>query len=362
MNDYFKKNRSNGNNNWGKGDKNPFEPPEFFKNMDKKTSIIYSIIAIIVVLVLIKPYVMIKSGEVGIKVTAGKFEPMPLNAGIHFYIPGVQQIIIVDTKVRVINYKNLKEVNRLFDEGIRNLSSINVLDKRGLTVGVDLTVQYKLKPVGAPQTIATWGLTWEDKIINPVVRDVVRNVIGSFTAEELPINRNKIATMIDRDIRLKIDKLENKPVTLSSVQLREIVLPPKIKEQIEKVQIARQEAERAKYEVERSKQEAAKHAALAKGKADAQRIEAQGQADAVRIKAEEQAKANIMISKSLTQQLLTLRQIEVQGKFNEALKTNKDARIFLTPGGAVPNIWVDTKTLPSSSIKKIKKSEIANKK
>ena len=28
---------------------------------------------------------------------------------------------------------------------------------------------------------------------------------------------------------------------------------------------------------------------------------------------------------------------------NEALKENKDATIFITPGGAVPNIWVDTK-------------------
>jgi len=33
----------------------------------------------------------------------------------------------------------------------------------------------------------------------------------------------------------------------------------------------------------------------------------------------------------------------VQGKFNEALKVNRDAQIFLTPGGAVPNIWVDAK-------------------
>jgi len=38
-----------------------------------------------------------------------------------------------------------------------------------------------------------------------------------------------------------------------------------------------------------------------------------------------------------------MEQIKVQGKFNEALKVNKDAKIFLTPGGAVPNIWVDMK-------------------
>ncbi|HHD74472.1 MAG TPA: prohibitin family protein, partial [Nitratifractor sp.] len=26
-----------------------------------------------------------------------------------------------------------------------------------------------------------------------------------------------------------------------------------------------------------------------------------------------------------------------------ALKVNRDAKIFLTPGGAVPNIWLDAK-------------------
>ena len=38
-----------------------------------------------------------------------------------------------------------------------------------------------------------------------------------------------------------------------------------------------------------------------------------------------------------------MQQIEVQGKFNEALRENKDAKIFLTPGGSTPNIWVDSK-------------------
>ena len=41
-----------------------------------------------------------------------------------------------------------------------------------------------------------------------------------------------------------------------------------------------------------------------------------------------------------------MQQIEVQGKFNEALRENKDAKIFLTPGGSTPNIWVDTKDKP----------------
>lgn len=127
------------------------------------------------------------------------------------------------------------------------------------------------------------------------------------------------------------------------MQLREIILPDKIKDQIERVQIAKQEAERTKYEVERANQEALKKAALAEGTAKAIIIEAQGRADAVKVEADAEAYANKEIAKSLDSNILSLKQIQTQAKFNEALKENKDAKIFLTPGGAVPNIWVDTK-------------------
>merc|ERR1711879_867354 len=183
-------------------------------------------------------------------------------------------------------------------------------DARGLPVSIELTVQYRLTADGAPLTIATWGPAWEDKIVNPVVRNIVRNVVGGFNAEELPTKRNEIATMIENGIRGQIEALEGRPVSVESVQLREIVLPEKIKDQIERVQIANQESERVRYEVLRAKAQAA---------------------------------ANKEIAKSLTGELLEMQQIQVQGKFNDALRENKDAKIFLTPGGSTPNIWVDTK-------------------
>lgn len=334
-----------GNGGGGGSYQPPLKTPEFFKNFSgKKGGVLYAVIIIVVLLFMTKPFIIINSGEVGIKVTAGKFDTNPLSPGIHFFLPVIQKVIIVDTKVRVINFSSTEDMGvNTSRDGIFANEAITVLDERGLPVSIELTIQYLLKPLSAPQTIATWGLSWEQKIINPVVRDVVRSVVGSFPAEELPTRRNEIASLVESEVRRKVDSLDTQPVNISSVQLREIVLPLKIKEQIERVQVARQETERTRYEVERAKQEAEKRAAEARGVAEAKRINAQGIADANIIEADAQAKANRLVAESLTSTLLSLRQIEVQGKFNEALRVNKDAKIFLTPGGSVPNIWVDTK-------------------
>jgi len=338
-NDYFKKNSNNSNNSGGGN----FTPPEVPNFLNKP---IVWIIGILIILgIFAKPFVVINQGEVGILSTTGKFDDKPLGAGMHFYIPILQKVYIVDTRVHIINYKRNAEVGSMNDESgsIKLYPAINVLDSRGLPVTIELTVGYRLNPATAAQTIANYGFNWEDKIINPLVRDVVRNVIGRFPAEDLPIKRNQISTLINAEIEKQLEKLQFNPVILESIQLREIVLPQKIKDQIEAVQIAKQQAERVKYEVLTAEQEAQKRAALARGVADAKKIQAQGEADAVTIKAKADANANKLISNSLTPKLLKLKQIEVQGKFNDALKVNKNAQIFLTPGGAVPNIWIDAK-------------------
>lgn len=342
LNDYFNKQKENANGN------NSFKKPEFNlkkPNLGKFSGLLYALIVIIALLVIARPFTIIQSGQVGILATAGKFEPNPLQPGLHFFIPLLQEVLVIDTKVRIINYSSNEasgDIN-VRGSGIIQKSSVSVLDSRNLPVSIDVTVQYRLSAPNAPQTISAWGLSWENKIIDPVVRDVVRSVVGKFTAEELPSQRENIADQLNKEIRSYIENLPNKPVELLAVQLREIILPPKVKEQIERVQIAKQEAERTKYEVERANQEALKKAALAKGTAEAIKIEAKGKADAVKIAADSQAYANKEIAKSLDNNLLKLKQIETQAKFNEALRENTDAKIFLTPGGAVPNIWVDTK-------------------
>lgn len=354
MNDYFNKKKSEdsnfgkkstGENSGGGGGGNGPQMPKIDFNFGGgKAGIFYFIIAIVIILILAKPFTIIEEGERGILSTNGKYQDQALLPGLHFILPVIQKVFIVDTKVRIINYASSVEAGGgSAASGINAKPAITVLDKRGLPVSIELTVQYRLNAQFAAQTISNWGFSWEDKIINPVVRDVVRNVVGKYDAEVLPQMRDNIAADIEVGIRKSVAGLQNAPADLQSVQLREILLPPKVKEQIENVQIAKQQVQKAEQDVQRAEQEALRRAAESRGIAEKARIEAQGLADAITIDADAKSKANHLISKSLTSQLLQLEQIHVQGKFNDALKENKDAKIFLTPGGSTPNIWVDMK-------------------
>ena len=334
MNDYFNKKKSQGDNS-----NNSNIPNINFNPSGAKMIILYIALGVLILLMLAKPFVIINEGERGILSTNGKYQQQAMLPGLHFILPVIQKVYMVDTRVQVINYAS--GIERDTGSGIKNKPAINVLDRRGLPVSIELTVQYRLNAQYAAQTIANWGFSWEEKIINPVVRDVVRNVIGKYDAESLPNKRNVIATQIETGIRDSLKGLKNSPAILQSVQLREILLPKKVKDQIERVQIAKQEVQRAEQEVARAKQEALKRAAQAQGLANAMKIQALGRAQAITIESKANAQANMIIAKSLTAKLLQLKQLSVQGKFNEALKADKNAKIFLTPGGSTPNIWVN---------------------
>ena len=118
-----------------------------------KQALIVFIVTVVFFLIVAKPFEIIEEGERGILSTNGKYEQQALLPGLHFIIPVIQKVYIVDTKVRIINYADKIERTGL-GEGIGVKPSITVLDKRGLPVSIELTVQYRLNAQFAAQTVS----------------------------------------------------------------------------------------------------------------------------------------------------------------------------------------------------------------
>lgn len=292
----------------------------------------------LVVIIFVLSAITIETGYVGVKSTLGKYDNDELQPGLHVIIPIIQSVKKVDTKVHTINYKGNSDLPD--KNGVINKPSITVLDSRGLGVQIELTVQYHLIPSDAAEMLASWGKNWEDKQINPAVRGVVRDVVGKYPAEVLPEKRGEIATKIEAKIRESVSKKTEKKVAVDGVQLRDIQLPPKIKQKIEEVQIAKQEVEKvnqqiaaAKKQQEKKKIEAetAKIQKVVAAQAEAERriVAAKATAKKIKLEADAQNYANKKVAESIDPKILSWKKLEVAQTQAEALKTNPNTTIFV---------------------------------
>ncbi len=298
----------------------------------------------VVVLILLGSFYTIETGEVGVLSKFGKYDFDEKQPGLHFKIPIVEDIKKVDVRVRTINYVSQPGRKALRGkEGVLYGAPINVLDQRGLNVMVELTVQYKLRPEMAAETLAKYGRNYEVKLIHPVVRDAVRDIIAQYPAEQIPLRRTEIARKISSAIIKTITNLKDNPLEISTIQLRNIALPPRIAQKIQEVQIAKQEAEKMKalqekaereqkvklIQAETRKQEKIKAAEAENAK---KILEAEADKKARILKAEGEAKANELLSKSITQNLLEWRRLDVEEKMADAIEANPNVRLFYRMG------------------------------
>lgn len=226
---------------------------------------------------------------------------------LNIIFPFTTEIIKVDTRVKNISYKwqwwmaNNKN-------WVTYKPAITVLDQRGLPIEIELSVLYRVIPDYAAEMLAQYWKWYEDKVINPSIRETVRDVIWQYDAESLPSKRWEIAAKIKTELEKKIKKL--KFFELVDVQLRNIELPLQIQQKILQVQEAKQEAERQKFMLQKAKVEAETAKARAKWQADAKIEASKWEAESIKVKAQAQAKANIELSKSVTKELIEYKKVE----------------------------------------------------
>lgn len=195
--------------------------------------------------------------------------------------------------------------------------TMEVLSSNGLEINIDVSVWYQPTYKKLGYLHAEIGEDYVNRIIIPSIRSSVRSMIGKYTPEELYSSKRDSIEVGTFD--LLTDLLEDKYVQVNEVLIRSVVLPPKIKEAIERKLKQEQESLEYKFKLEKQEKEA-----------ERQRIEAEGK-----------AKANNIINASLTDKILKEKGIEATIQ----LSTSTNAKVVIVGNSkdGLPIILGDSK-------------------
>ena len=183
--------------------------------------------------------------------------------------------------------------------------NMDVLDKSGLSIHVDITVRYFPMPNKIGFIHEQFTKDYVNVLVIPEVRSTVRQVMGRYTAEEIySTKRAEVETAIKNETE-KILNVNN--VSATAVLIRSIALPEQIKGAIENKLQQEQEALAYQFRLDKEKSEAERK----------------------RIAAEGESRANNIINNSLTDKLLKMRGIEATLE----LSKSPNAKIIVVGSG-----------------------------
>ncbi len=246
----------------------------------KSIAIIVGIVIVVIIAFSSMLFVTLQPGEKAIifrKFGSGLDKDNVMSAGFHIVAPW-NEIYVYDVKEQKVD------------------ESMDVLDKSGLSIHVDVSVRFYPLHGKIGQLHESFGLDYVQKLVVPEVRSTVRSVMGRYTAEEIySTKRKEVETNIIAETEVVLAQPANN-IHMTALLIRSIILPAQIKGAIESKLQQEQEALAYQYKLDKEKSEAERK----------------------RIAAEGESKANQIINSSLTPALLKMRGIEATLKLAES--------------------------------------------
>jgi regulator of protease activity HflC (stomatin/prohibitin superfamily) len=198
---------------------------------------------------------VVPAGNVGVVDFFGTVSENTLKAGINFVNPFAR---VIKFSVQTVEHKEVMQV----------------LSREGLTIGLEISVLYRLDPDSAAVVYRKLGTEYPDVVLVPQFRSVSRAVTASFQASALySTEREKLGSNIQVELETL---LHPRGIIVETTPLRNVALPSQLTEAIEQKQRAEQESQRMEFVLTKEKQEADRKRIEAKGIADFQTIVAAG--------------------------------------------------------------------------------------
>lgn len=230
------------------------------------------------VAVVSRSFVVVPAGHVGVVFNVfGGVQPGALGEGFHILLPGVQNVILYDARLKEVTLAQGKSGNASPGE-----DAITARSKEGLDIGVDVTVQYRIKREEAPLLHRNLGPNYLETLITPQIRSKIRDAVGLFNAAELiSTQRTQLEAAVTQGLK---KDLNAQHIELVSVLLRRIDIPPSVAKVIEEKQTAEQQVQVAENRRRQAEIDAQRIVAQAKGERDAAILRAEGEARSISLR------------------------------------------------------------------------------
>ena len=261
------------------------------------------------ILLIFSSLVVVPAGHVGVPVIFGDVSDTVYASGLHFKWP-VAEVIKMSVQERAYTMGISGEV----EAASREFDIITALTNEGMKVDIDITVQYQIVAERTPWILdnKVWAneTQFERSYVRPEIRRAIRDVCANYSAQELYSTRRG---PVGEEIRELADKLLAKNAcSCVAVNLRNVVLPERVTEAIERKKEREQQSEEYDYKLMVEAKEA-----------DRKRIEAEGIRD-----------YQITVSQGISPILIQWKGIEAA----ENLAASPNAKVIIFGDSKIPVI------------------------
>ncbi|WP_448565744.1 SPFH domain-containing protein [Thalassotalea ganghwensis] len=236
----------------------------------------------------------IDEGHVGIVKRFGEATTQ-VNPGLHTKVPFADTIEELEIRTR------------------KNSENLKASTYEQMPVTAEVSVNWTVIRPEAFELYKNYGGLdqFENRILDPRLRSATKDALARFKAEQIIQNRGQVIQKIEETL---LAEMADFPVKLDSVQIENLVLPPKYLQSIETKQTEKNLAAAEMHRLERQKLEAQREVNTAEAKRDAEKARADGSAYAIMTEAKAEAEAI---------RLKGLAEAEAMQKKAESLKASK---------------------------------------